>query len=169
MQNLQRSNLPSRRTTTAPAFVAANAIPLAAIEQGKEAVLVTNLEVLRPFEGEAVARLVGVPDTIAIAPVKVTKDSKEMRFTVRTTAESPLGKKDNLFVQVDVPLNGATTTHRVALGSSLRIDAPRKGSPAPAAPPVAASAKPVAAAAPAAPAALSRLEQLRQKTDVPKN
>jgi hypothetical protein len=160
---------PFAKVTTAPAFVAANAIPLAAIEQGKEAVLVTNLEVLRPFEGEAVARLVGVPDTIAIAPVKVTKDSKEMRFTVRTTAESPLGKKDNLFVQVDVPLNGATTTHRVALGSSLRIDAPRKGSPAPAAPPVAASAKPVAAAAPAAPAALSRLEQLRQKTDVPKN
>jgi hypothetical protein len=69
-----------------------------------------------------------------------------------------------------VPVNGATTTHRIALGSSLRVDAPRKGSPAPA--PAAPGAKPVAAAAPATPAApvaLSRLEQLRQKTDAPKN
>jgi hypothetical protein len=139
--------------------------------------LATNFEVLRPFEGEAVARLVGVPDTIAIAPIKVTKDTKELRFTVKTTAESPVGKKDNLFVQVDVPVNGATTTHRIALGSALRIDAPRKGSPAaaPAASGAKAGAKAVASAAPATPAtpaapvALSRLEQLRQKTDAPKN
>jgi len=161
---------PFAKVATAPAFVAANAVPLAAIEQGREAVLSTNFEVLRPFEGEAVARLVGVPDTIAIAPIKVTKDTKELRFTVKTTAESPVGKKDNLFVQVDVPVNGATTTHRIALGSSLRIDAPRKGAPAAApAAPATAGAKPIAAAAPAAPAALSRLEQLRQKTDAPKN
>lgn len=159
---------PFAKVTTAPAFVAANAIPLAAIEQGKAAVLVTNFEVTRPFEGEAVARLVGVPDTIVIDPIKVTKDTKELRFTVKTTAESALGKKDNLFVQVDVPVGGATTTHRVALGSSLRVDAPRKGAApadpaAPAAPAVA--GKPVAAA----PAALSRLEQLRQKPEAPKN
>ena len=161
---------PFAKVATAPAFVGANAVPLAAIEQGREAVLSTNFEVLRPFEGEAVARLVGVPDTIAIAPIKVTKDTKELRFTVKTTAESPVGKKDNLFVQVDVPVNGATTTHRIALGSSLRIDAPRKGAPAAApAAPAAPGAKPIAAAAPAAPAALSRLEQLRQKTDAPKN
>ena len=76
----------------------------------------------------------GVANSAALKLAGVTKDTKELRFTVRTTAESPLGKKDNLFVQVDVPLNGATTTHRVALGSSLRIDAPRKGSPAPAVP-----------------------------------
>lgn len=162
---------PFARVSTAPAFVAANAIPLAAFEQGKETVLSTNFEVLRPFEGEAVARLVGVPDTIAIDPIKVTKDTKELRFTVRTTAESPLGKKDNLFVQVDVPVNGATTTHRVALGSSLRIDAVRKAPATPAAP--ATAAKPVAAAKPAAAPAvapvLSRLEQLRQKSDAPKN
>ena len=161
---------PFARVATAPAFVAANPIPLAAFEQGKETVLTTNFEVLRPFEGEAVARLVGVPDTIAIDPIKVTKDTKELRFTVRTTAESPLGKKDNLFVQVDVPVNGATTTHRIALGSSLRIDAVRKapaGAPAAAPAAVAVAAKP--GAAPAAAPALSRLEQLRQKSDAPKN
>lgn len=162
---------PFARVTTAPAFVAANAIPLAAFEQGKPTVLTTNFEVLRPFEGEAVARLVGVPDTIAIDPIKVTKDTKELRFTVRTTAESPLGKKDNLFVQVDVPVAAATTTHRVALGSSLRIDAVRKApaTPAPAAP-AAVAAAPKAAPVSAAPApALSRLEQLRQKSEAPKN
>ncbi|MFM7208849.1 MAG: hypothetical protein ACKOY8_03415, partial [Verrucomicrobiota bacterium] len=124
---------------TEDAFVAANAVPLTAIERGKEAVMATNFETPRPFEGEAVATLVGVPDTIQIAPIKVTKDTKEMRFNVVTTEASPVGKKENLFVQVEIPLGKSTTTHRIALGSSLRIDAPRKAAPA----------APVAKAAPA--------------------
>lgn len=155
--------------TEAP-YVAAAAIPLTAMELGKDGLMVTNLEVQRPFEGEAVATLVGVPDTIAIAPIKVTKDTKEMRFTVVTNDKSPIGKKENLFVQVDIPTGKGVTTHRVALGSVLRIDAARKAAPAPvakAAAPAPAAAK--AAAPAAAPVVLSRLEQLRQKNETPKN
>lgn len=146
---------------TAPAFVSAPAIPLVAVEQGKEAVMLAKIEHLKPFEGEAVATVLGVPDTIPIEPAKITKDTKEVMFKVKTHDKSPVGKQSNLFVKVDVPVPGGTTTHRIALGSTLRIDAPRKAPPAQ---PVVAEAKPKeAAAAPPAPKPLSRLEQLRQE------
>jgi hypothetical protein len=132
--------------------------------------MVTNFEVQRPFEGEAVATLVGVPDTISIPSIKVTKDTKELRFTVVTNDKSPVGKKENLFVQVDIPVGKGTTTHRVAVGSILRLDAPRKAAPAPVAKAAGApAAKPTTLVPAATPVVLSRLEQLRQKTETPKN
>jgi hypothetical protein len=77
-----------------------------------------------------------------------------------------------MFVQVDIPVGKGFATHRIAIGSILRLDPARKAAPAPVAKAAAPSAAKVAAAAPAAPAApvvLSRLEQLRQKNEAPKN
>ena len=150
---------------TQPAYVAAPAFPMAAIEQGQEGIVSTKLEQLQPFEGEAVARLVGNPDTIAIEPIKITKATTDLTFRLKPSKDCFPGKMANLFIQVDVPVAGGTTTHRVALGSSLRVDAPRKVAPAPVAKveaPKAEAAKPTPAA-PAAPVVLSRLEQLRQQ------
>jgi hypothetical protein len=151
---------PFHEIETTPAYVTAPAMSLTVVEQGKETTMVAKLETLKPFEGEAVAQVVGVPDTIVIEPNKITKDSKEVTFQVKTTAKSPVGKQANLFVSVEIPVNGTTTTHRIAVGSTLRIDAARKA--APAAPEKIAAAKPKEAA-PAAPKVLSRLEQLRQE------
>ncbi len=148
---------PFHEIETAPAYMKAPAMAMAAVEQGKETVMVAKLEQLQPFEGEALAEVVGVPDTIQIEPAKITKDSKEAVFKVKTTDKSPVSKQSNLFVKVEVPVkDGVATTHRIATGSSLRIDAPRKAAPEPAA---------VAQAQPkeAAPKPLSRLEQLRQE------
>lgn len=150
---------------TQTAYVAAPAFPMAAIEQGQEGLVTTKLEQLQPFEGEAVARLVGIPDTITSEPVKITKASTDLTFRLKPGKDCFPGKLSNLFIQVDVPVAGGTTTHRVALGSSLRVDAPRKAAPAPVAKveaPKADATKP--AVAPAAPVVLSRLEQLRQQS-----
>ena len=155
--------------TEAP-YVAANAIPLTAMEIGTPGVMTTNFEVQRPFEGEAVAQLVGAPDTIRIAPIKVTKDTKELRFTVETDEKSRVGKTANMFVQVDIPVGKGFATHRIALGSILRLDPARKAAPAPVAKAAAPAAAKAASPAPAAPVVLSRLEQLRQqKGEAPKN
>mgnify|MGYP003334089723 FL=1 len=161
---------PFAEVVTEAPYVAANAIPLTAMEIGTPGVMTTPFQVQRPFEGEAVAQLVGAPDTIRIAPIKVTKDTKELRFTVETDDKSRVGKTGNMFVQVDIPVGKGFSTHRIALGSTLRLDPARKAAPAPvakAAAPAAAKAAPVAA--PAAPVVLSRLEQLRQKNEAPKN
>lgn len=159
---------PFTAVVTAPAYINAPAIPLVAVEQGKEAVMVAKLEQLLPFEGEANAQVLGVPDTIPIESAKITKDTKEVAFKVKTDAKSPIGKQGNLFVRVDVPVKGTNTTtiHRIALGSILRIDAPRKAPPPAPATPVVAANKPKEEpkpAAPPAPKVLSRLEQLRQE------
>lgn len=150
--------------TTAPAYLAAPTIQLTAVEQGKEAVMVAKIEHLQPFAGEANAEITGVPDTIPIEPAKINKDTKEVSFKVKTDAKSPIGKQGNLFVKVDVPVPGGIAVHRIATGSILRIDPPRKAPPpAPAQPQVVAQNKPKEEPKPAAPKALSRLEQLRQE------
>ncbi|MBL9129672.1 MAG: PPC domain-containing protein [Verrucomicrobiaceae bacterium] len=157
---------PFTEVATTTAYLTAPTIPLVAVEQGKETVMVAKLEHLKPFEGKAKADVLGVPDTIEIEAAEITKETKEVAFKVKTTDKSPVGKQGNLFVRVDVPVAGGTTTHRIALGSILRIDAPRKAPPPPAAAPVVAANKPAEAPKPAAPAApkpLSRLEQLRQE------
>lgn len=164
---------PFAEVVTEAPYVAANAIPLTALEVGTPGIMATNFEVTRPFEGEAVAQLVGAPDTIRIAPIKVTKDTKDLRFTVVTDEKSRIGKTANMFVQIDIPTGQGFAIHRIALGSILRLDAPRKAAPTPVAKAATpAVAKPVAAAATAAapaPVVLSRLEQLRLKNEAPKN
>ena len=152
---------PYHEVETTAAYIKAPAMALAVVEQGKETVMTAKLEHVKPFDGEAVAEVMGVPDTIQIEPAKITKSSQEVSFKVKTTDKSPVGKQANLFIRVLVPVQpGLVTTHRIAAGSTLRIDAPRKA--APAAPAAVASAKPKEAAqAPAKP--LSRLEQLRQE------
>ncbi|HSJ04123.1 MAG: peptidase, partial [Verrucomicrobium sp.] len=154
---------PYCEVTVVPAYMSGT-MQLTAVEQGKESEFVCKLEVTQPFEGEATAKIYGIPESIEVAVVKFNKDAKEAVFKIKTTDKSPVGKHANLFCQVDVPVPGGVAVHRIAGGTTLRLDAPRK---APAAPPAAAPV--VAANKPAAPAAptdapkkqLTRLEQLR--------
>lgn len=154
---------PFCEVTTAPASLSAPAMQLTAVEQGKEAVMVAKIEHLQPFAGEALAEVTGVPDTIPIESAKITKDTKEVSFKVKTDAKSPIGKQGNLFVKVDVPVSGGIATHRIATGSILRIDPPRKAPPPAPAQAVVAQNKPKEQPKPAAPKPMSRLEQLRQE------
>ncbi len=143
--------------TLAPAYLSGT-VPLAVIEQGGGGELVCKLEHAAPFEGEATAQILGAPEGVTLEPVKITKDSKEAVFKFTTIPTVGAGKHATLFCQVQVPVSGGLATHRIAGGTTLRIDPARKA-------PAAAPAQ-VAANQPAAPAGepkkqLSRLEQLR--------
>ncbi len=153
---------PFCKISTGPAYLTAPTMALTAVEQGKETEMVCKLEHPLAFEGEAEAHVIGVPDTIQIEPAKITKDTQEAIFKVKTTEKSPLGKQANLFVRVEVPVPGGLATHRVGTGSILRLDPPRKAPPPKPAAATVAAAKPAPGAAKPAEKRLSRLEQLRQ-------
>lgn len=141
------------------------AMTLTAVEQGKGTDMICKLELKVPFDGEATASLIGLPDFLPVAPIKITKTTTDAVFKIATKPDTRADKYANLFVQVDVPMAGGTTAQRLAGGATLRVDPPPPPpkNPAPAPAPVAATAAPAPPPQPVAPKALTRLEQLRQQ------
>jgi hypothetical protein len=129
----------------------------ASVDQGKEVDMAIKVARNIDFPGEARVTLVGLPNKVSTDVKKVTKDTTDLVFHIKTDKVSPAGNHANLFCQVVVTQNGEPIVHNIGTGA-LRIDVPLPPKPAPAA----AAAKP-ATPPPAAPAAkpLSRLEKLR--------
>ena len=127
----------------------------AACEQGETTQVVCTLEQARPFEGEATARLLGLPPEATAAELTYTAETAELIFEVTTTAKTPAGNHKSVFVELVTPVAGETS--KMSGGSTeLQVAAPAPDAPA---------AAPVAEAAPEKPAEkpLSRLEKLRQQ------
>jgi hypothetical protein len=115
--------------------------------------------VTKPFTGEAVIRLVGLPPKVTTTELRLTKDTKEIAFPLKVDPTAPAGTHKNIFCQVVIMENGEPVVHNVG-SSELRVDVPlppKKDAP-PAAKTAAAPPMPNPAAAPKR---LSRLEQLR--------
>jgi hypothetical protein len=152
---------PYQELTVAEPFVSGR-IELAAVERGQTTRMLCPLQLLRPFDGQAKARLVGVPPGIAVGEAVFDTNTTQIEFAVETKPDSPVGKHGNLFVALEIPLAGAVAIQKTAYGSTLRVDEPVK----PSAPPpqtAQAATPPAPAAAPSPPQAkpLTRLEQLR--------
>ena len=129
----------------------------ATVEQGQETDLAVTVAKNVDFAGEATVTLLGLPNKVTTDVKKITKDSKDLLFHLKTDAASPAGKHANVFCQVVVTQDGEPITHNIG-SATLQIDAPLPAKPAAAAAPAQAQA-----AKPAEPAAkpLSRLEKLR--------
>ncbi|HVJ69736.1 MAG TPA: PPC domain-containing protein [Caulifigura sp.] len=124
----------------------------AAVIQGKETQVLVKVEKRRDWDGDADVTLVGLPAKAEATPLKLTKDQKELIFTVKAATDTPPGMTKGLLCQVQVPLNGEKVAHSLGTGR-LRVDPPPKEAPA-------AAPKPAEPAA-APPKPISRLEQLR--------
>ncbi|HJZ91332.1 MAG TPA: PPC domain-containing protein [Gemmataceae bacterium] len=130
------------------------AIERAAVEQGKDTQMFVKVTPAKPFAGEAVIRLIGLPPKVTTQELQLTKDTKEVAFPLKVDATAPAGIHKNIFCQVVLTENGEPVVHNLG-GSDLRIDVPlppKKDAPA------------TAAAPPPMPnpmKRLSRLEQLR--------
>ncbi len=130
----------------------------ASVEQGKEVDMVVNVAKAVDFPGEASVVLYGLPNKVTTDAKKITKDSKDLLFHIKTDKISPAGNHASLFCQVIITMNGEPIVHNIGTGQ-LRIDVPIPPKPNA---PAAAAPMPVAAAPAAAPAKpLSRLEKLR--------
>lgn len=137
-------------------------INMGAIERGKEGEIICEVEQKRPFEGEAVVTLYGLPAKVTTTPQKIDDNSTQVVFSIKTEPSAKAGLSRNLFCFVKVPLGENLLNHSLAQGGKLRMDnpppAPKKpvaAKPKPKAPAVVAKPKPK----PAKP--LSRLEKLR--------
>lgn len=125
------------------------AIKRAACDQGQTASIACTLTHTRAFEGEATARLLGLPPETTAPELRYTKDTTELVFPVATTEKSPPGNHKTIAVELVTPVGGEPT--RVNAGSvELKITKPVGPAKPPA--PAQQAAKPV-----------SRLEQLRQQ------
>jgi hypothetical protein len=129
----------------------------ASVEQGKEVDMAVKVAKMIDFPGEAQVTLLGLPNKVTTDVKKITKDTTDLLFHIKTDKVSPAGNHASLFSQVVITQNGEPIVHNIGTGT-LRIDVPlppKANTPAP--------VKVAAAAKPAAPAAkpLSRLEKLR--------
>jgi hypothetical protein len=133
----------------------------ASVEQGKEVDMAVKVAKAVDFAGEAAVTLIGLPNKVTTDVRKITKDTTDLVFHIKTDKVSPAGNHASLFCQVVIMQNGEPIVHNIGTGA-LRIDVPLPPKAnAPAAPAVAAAApKPAAAAA----KPLSRLEKLRLET-----
>ncbi len=134
----------------------------ASVDQGKETDMAIKVAKAIDFPGEATVTLFGLPNKVTTDVKKITKDTTDLVYHIKTDKVSPAGNHNSLFCQVVVTQNGEPIVHNIGTGV-LRIDVPlppKPNAPAPAPVAVAAPPKPAApAAAPARP--LTRLEKLR--------
>jgi hypothetical protein len=145
--------------TISPPFVGL-AFQSASVDQGKEVDMAIKVAKAIDFPGEAQVTLIGLPNKVTTDVKKITKDTTDLVYHIKTDKVSPAGNHNSLFCQVVVTQNGEPIVHNIGSGT-LRIDVPLPPKPnAPAPVQVAAAPKPAApAAAPAKP--LTRLEKLR--------
>jgi hypothetical protein len=137
-------------------FITLEFVP-ATIEQGKETSLVAKVKKQRDLDGETVCKLLNLPANTAAEPLKLTKDTTELVFTVKAAANAPPGNNKNLLCQALIPVGDQVVLHSLGTGR-IRVEPP--------APPAATPPANTAAAAPPSAAAkkvLSRLELRRQE------
>lgn len=133
----------------------------AAVEQGQDAAVLVDVEQFTDFEGEAEVVLSGLPAKATTEPMKITKETEELTFIVKTDPETPAGNHKSLFCTVKVIENGEEIHHHIA-GGRLRVDKPLPKPVAKAEPEKKEEPKPKAAPQPKP---LSRLELLRKQRE----
>ena len=132
----------------------------ASCEQGQAAQVVCTFEQKVPFEGEATARLQGLPPETSAEELKFTKETTELVFQVKTSDKTPVGNHKTPFVDLVVTVAGEPVAIRGG-GVEIQVAAPT-APPPPEPAPAAEAATPAPAPPPPVPEKpLSRLEKLR--------
>jgi hypothetical protein len=95
----------------------------ASVRRGARTTFAFDVTPKTPFEGEAEAKLLGLPRGVAVVgdPPKVTKDSRQIAFEVEATDEALLGAVSGLECELLVRAAGQEIRQRSGKGT-LRID-----------------------------------------------
>jgi hypothetical protein len=88
---------------------------------GESEKLTVNVQQLKPFDGKAKVRLMGLPEKITAPEIELSKDDKTVSFDVALDSKCQTGSFKNLFCAVDIVANGEKIPHNIAAGGILRV------------------------------------------------
>jgi hypothetical protein len=97
--------------------------PPATTEQGKPVEYKIAIETKTPFEGSAKVELVGLPPGVTTAAQQITKESKEVTFSLAVAGDARVGHHKQLYCVVTIMEKDEAVMHTIGPGE-LRIDAP---------------------------------------------
>ena len=92
------------------------------VDQGDTSTLKVALEQKVPFEGKAKIALMGLPQGVTAEPREITKDDKEVEFTLKAAPDAAAGQHRALFCQFTLTEHGEPMTSSFAQGGVLRVD-----------------------------------------------
>ncbi len=95
----------------------------ASVDQGREVDMAVKVAKAVDFPGEAQVTLIGLPNKVTTDVKKITKDTTDLVFHIKTDKVSPAGNHASLFCQVVITQNGEPIVHNIGTGA-LRIDVP---------------------------------------------
>lgn len=136
----------------------------ATTEQGKSTEVVAKINHATPFPGEAKVELLGLPNEATTVLMKITKDTKELVFPVKTTKNTRAGTHKTLFCRITIVRDGETIMHSNVGGTHLRVDKPlppKKNAPPPKPKPKVVAKKEPPKPKPKVVVRLTRLQKLR--------
>ena len=93
----------------------------AVVVRGGESRFVCTVTRPGSFQGTAVATLKGLPAGVTSDPVSFDAAAERIDFPLRVAADAPLGKHDNVFCRIEVPMEGGLVTHS-STAAGLRVD-----------------------------------------------
>ena len=92
------------------------------VDQGSETTITVKLDQKEAFDGKAKVTLQGLPSGCAAEPQEITKDDKEVKFTVKAGKDAQVGQHRNLFCEFRLEKDGEPMTATFAQGGVFRVD-----------------------------------------------
>lgn len=95
----------------------------AVTEPGRDTQIICKVTKSGSFEGLAKVKLMGLPAKTEAPELDLAATATELVFPVSIAADAPVGRHENVFCQVRVPMAGTWVVHAMP-GTHLRIDKP---------------------------------------------
>jgi hypothetical protein len=105
----------------APPFVGGSLVRTY-VDQGSEGSMTLKLEQKVPFEGKAKVALVGLPQGVTSEEKEITKDDKEVKFTLKAAPDAQAGQHKTIFASFTLVKDSEPMLNTIASGGILRVD-----------------------------------------------
>lgn len=92
------------------------------VDQGDSTTVTVKLDQKTPYDGKARLQLLGLPANCTADDQEITKDDKEVKFTVKAGKDAPAASHKQLFCQFHLIKDGEEMNTTFGNGGILRID-----------------------------------------------